>query len=350
MDVNDKSSSLPTENFVDTVRSSCRLFTETSPVKISPRAIEQFLETLDAEQYKELAHDSTIRLPLKFSTDQQEINFVSMIDLLNFGSGYRMELHQAVDRGAFDTIRYGLMAMHIGGVDMDAKTLKEIDVYRVAELFQFPIEREVRHETLDFVTLTEPTELKALAVGIMNVLNKTGEYLMVHGYEDLASFILSKAKEVPQNAKFLTEELVKALVGLQDHYEFEGKKVYLFKKAQILVYHLWLTMREKVSEFDFKDIDELTIFADNVIPTMLVQLGILEIPEEWLETIKKNQDLTEQVATTLRAASVVACDDLVKASKGTLTTGGLDVYLWRLGKVGDYRKIPRFQLKATVMF
>ncbi|KAI9282669.1 hypothetical protein BY458DRAFT_496941 [Sporodiniella umbellata] len=350
MEVVHKSNTLPQSDFVDAVRSSCRSFVESSQVKVSKEGIGRFLQALDPEQYKELAYDSTIHLPVKFTSVEEELNFVALIDLLNFGSGYRMELHQAVERGAFDTIRYGVMAMHIGGMPMDAKTWKEIDVFKVAETFQFPIEQEKRHETLDFVTLTEPTPLKPLAVGIVNVLNTTGDYLSLHGYPDLATFILRQTREHPLSAKALTEALVRALPGLHDHYSLDGKSVCLFKKAQILVYHLWFTMRHKLPEFDFTDIDELTIFADNVIPTMLAHLGVLEMPQSWLDTIHNNQDLSESMATTLRAASVVACDDLVKASNGLLTTGGLDVYLWRLGKVGDYRKVPRFQLKDTVMF
>jgi hypothetical protein len=350
--VTDKSSSLPLGNFVEAVRSSCRsLVNKSTKVKVSKEGIDQFLNKLDKIQYQELAYDSTIRLPIKFDSMEEELNFVSLIDLLNFGSGYRLELHELADRGAFDTIRYGVMAMHIGGIPMDAKTWSEIDIFKVSEIFQFPIDKEVRHETLDFVTLTEPTALKPLAVGIASVLNTTGDYLQAHGYKDLAEFILDHARKQPQNATYLTESLVKAFPGLHDHYTFQEDTVYLFKKAQILVYHIWFTLRDQVPDlFEFKDINELTVFADNVIPTMLAHLGILEVSKEWQDMVESNQDLTEEVATTLRAASVVACDEIVKASNGLTTTGGLDVYLWRLGKVGDYRKVPRFQLKDTVMF
>lgn len=248
------------------------------------------------------------------------------------------------------------MSFHIGGTPMDAETFKKITVFQVAEIFQLPIDREVRHETLDFVTLTQPTELRPFADGLTSVMNTTGEYLIEHGYKDLAQFIMDHVKQSPQNACSLIQHFAKHLPGLFDKYSFDGEVVYLYKKAQIIVYHLWLTFKEQLPElFDFKDIDQLTIFSDNVIPTMLTHLGILEIPEEWQQQINANEDLSLRQATTLRAAGVVACDDIVNASKTIgpikdMTTGGLDVYLWRLGKEGEYRKVPRFQLKDTVMF
>jgi hypothetical protein len=260
---------------------------------------------------------------------------------------------------AFDTIRFGAMSFHIGGKPMDAETFKNMTVFEVAEIFQFPIDREVRHKELDFVTLTEPNPLRPFADGLASVMNSTGEYLVAHGYKNLAQFIMDHVKKNPQNANSLTNHLAEAFPGLQDKYLFDGdsEPVYLFKKAQIIVYHLWFTFREQLPDlFDFKDINELTIFSDNVIPTMLIELGVIQVPEEWQQQINNNQDLSVKQATTLRAAGVVACEEIVKlAQAGTgpvhdMTTSSLDVYLWRLGKVGDYRKVPRFQFKDTVMF
>ncbi|KAI9485908.1 MAG: hypothetical protein EXX96DRAFT_471901 [Benjaminiella poitrasii] len=349
----------PAKNVVEAVRSSCQTFVEKSPVKISQKGIEAFLSKLDKAEYEELAYDATMKMPLKFETVNDELNFVTLIDLINFGSGYRVPLHELAGRGAFDTIRFGAMYFHIGGKPMTAETFKDITILDVAEMFQFPIDREVRHEKLDFVTMTEPTALKPFAAGLTKVLNTTGDYLVARGYKDLAEFILDHVKKTPQDASSLVDHFVHAFPGLADCYQFPEAQdpVYLYKKAQIIVYHLWFTFREQLPDlFDFKDIDTLTIFSDNVIPTMLAHLGIIEMPKEWQQDIENHLELSVQTATTLRAAAVVACDEIVKVARAglgpvqTMTTGGLDVYLWRVGKVGDYRKVPRLQLRDTVMF
>ncbi|KAI8140631.1 hypothetical protein BJV82DRAFT_580988 [Fennellomyces sp. T-0311] len=354
--------SLPQGEYLEAVRSSCRALTEKGPVNISQDGITAFLKDLDKHRFEELSIDTPMRMPLKFSTVAEELNFVALIDLLNFGSGYRVPLHDLAGRGAFDTIRFGAMSFHIGGDAMDAKTFKEITTFKVSEVFQFPIDREVKPPDMPFITMTEPTELKQLAEGIKSVLNSTGEFLEAHKYKDLAAFILDVTKPVAgqkPSASKLVENLVKALPGLRDVYTINGQHVYILKKAQILVYHLWMFFHDQEPDrFDFADIDNLTVFADNVVPTLLVHLGILEIPDDWKTDIESGKDLGEVRATTLRAASIVACEEIVRRTKQDpsatsvtrMNEGDLDVYLWRLGKEGDYRKIPRFALRDTVMF
>jgi hypothetical protein len=89
----------PTGPVIDAVRTSCRSFVEKSPVNISEKGIQNFLTKMDKLQYLELAYDSTMKMPLKFETVNDEINFITVIDLLNFGSGYRIPLHELADRG-----------------------------------------------------------------------------------------------------------------------------------------------------------------------------------------------------------------------------------------------------------
>ncbi|KAI7852410.1 hypothetical protein BDC45DRAFT_537304 [Circinella umbellata] len=355
---------LPQGDYLQAVRSSCRDLTENSPVKVSSNGIESFLKNLDKHRFEELSIDTPMRMPLKFSSLAEELNFVALIDLLNFGSGYRVPLHELAGRGAFDTIRFGAMSFHIGGTPMDAETFSSMTAFKVSEIFQFPIDREVKPKDMPFITMTEPTELKPLADGIVSVLNTTGEFLKQHNYKDLSTFILDVTKPVPgqkPSASKLVEHLVKALPGLRDTYTLnDNQPVYILKKAQILVYHLWMFFHDQQPDrFDFEDIDQLTVFADNVVPTLLIHLGVLEIPENWQKDIQDGQDMGETRATILRAASIVACEDIAKlANQGDssvssvtrMNEGELDVYLWRLGKEGDYRKIPRFALRDTVMF
>lgn len=123
------------QSFLDAVRSSCRACVdrtdglEVSPTLLTPLAplrllslnmlirpplktqvsvdgVRSFLNDLNKVQFEELLHDTSIRMPLKFDTTEQEINFIAFVDLLNFGSGYRVPLHEAVDRGYVGLIPY----------------------------------------------------------------------------------------------------------------------------------------------------------------------------------------------------------------------------------------------------
>jgi hypothetical protein len=94
-----KNAPLPAGNVAEAVRTSCASFVSKSPVKISQEGITKFLEKIDKLQYQELSDDVTIKMPLKFDTVAEELNFITVIDLLNFGSGYRIPLHELADRG-----------------------------------------------------------------------------------------------------------------------------------------------------------------------------------------------------------------------------------------------------------
>ncbi|CAO3694611.1 unnamed protein product [Umbelopsis ramanniana] len=341
------------------VRTSCRAAIENSAIEISEKGVDDFVKSLNKLQFEELSIDSPMRMPVRFDSLAQELNFIALIDLLNFGSGYRVPLHKYTGRGAFDTIRFGAMSFHIGGTPLTAATFKNITAFEISEIFQFPIDREYTPEGMSFVTMTEANELKRLAIGIAQVLNSTGEFLQSHGYQDLASFILDVTKPSggnPPSAKNLVDHLIKALPGLRDFSVIQGQTVYLYKKAQILTYHVWMFFKDQDPDrFNFADIKELTIFSDNVIPTMLEHLKVIRLPDSLQQKIEAGQELTTEEAYLARAAAVVACERIVQKahSQGTIphmTEGELDVYLWRLGKEGDYRKIVRLQLQDTVMF
>lgn len=59
-------------------------------------AIEAFLSTFTESEFKQLSDPG--KLPLRFDNTDQEINFIAVLSLLNFGHGYRRELHAAVGR------------------------------------------------------------------------------------------------------------------------------------------------------------------------------------------------------------------------------------------------------------
>lgn len=67
--------------------------------QVSLSGVDTFLEKLDKAQYEELSIDTPMRLPLKFDSIAEELNLVALIDLLNFGSGYRVPLKQYTGRG-----------------------------------------------------------------------------------------------------------------------------------------------------------------------------------------------------------------------------------------------------------
>ena len=52
----------------------------------------------------------------------------------------------------------------------------------------------------------------------------------------------------------------------------------------------------------------------------------------------------------LRAAAIVACDQIVMASDGRIGTLELDFYLWRMGKEDRFRGLERHATRDTFFY
>jgi hypothetical protein len=168
-------------------------------------------------------------------------------------------------------------------------------------------------------------------------------------------------------------EIVEALPGFRDMALINDEPVYIFKKVQSLTMDLYKRFSSSQPElFAFYDIRDLTIFADNVIPTILHYLDIipLAIPEdatsrqrelitELKEDLRTGRETTMERSYILRAVAVDACEIIVRTARGMeggsgfvkeMTAEQLDAYLWQISKVGDMREIIRFCDLNTVFF
>jgi hypothetical protein len=127
----------------------------------------------------------------------------------------------------------------------------------------------------------------------------------------------------------------------------------------------------------------LPVYSDNVLPSMLVHLGVLDLksagslPSCTFSGVAVNGVLLQAApvtgtnalevsvtegplvtfhdATVLRAGAVVACERFVHLSRTRfgreLTLPQIDAWLWSVAKDRpDYRSLPRFSLRNTVFF
>lgn len=126
---------------------------------------------------------------------------LSVLSLLNFGSGYRVPLHAATGRGAWDTMRALVLSLYLGSTSgeddlLSAKGMKKISPATVAELLRVDVHVERPHETLPGVTVGElGGPLYELVKLITDVLNETGRLLVDYGYPNLGSFVLAALEE-----------------------------------------------------------------------------------------------------------------------------------------------------------
>ncbi len=148
-----------------------------------PKDNTSALESLRSDFEKRLAS------PLIFDDIRQEINFSVVSDLLQFGSGYRLELTKENNRGASDTMAYGMFGLHMTHGNLDADTLRAITLQEVSEMFSLPLDEE--YEMSPGIRGLRASALKPLAVLIHTTLRESASTLISMRYKDFADFVYS---------------------------------------------------------------------------------------------------------------------------------------------------------------
>lgn len=141
-------------------------------------------------------------LPLSFPSTLAELNVLSILSLLNFASGYRVPLHEATGRGAFDTIRALVFSIYISsdteGDLLSATGMQNIEAGKIAELMNVTnkIHQEKPHKDLPAVMVGElGGPIWEVVQFITKVLRETGDVLVKGGYPNLGAFVLEALKE-----------------------------------------------------------------------------------------------------------------------------------------------------------
>eukprot|EP00002_Diphylleia_rotans_P015719 TRINITY_DN3047_c0_g1_i1.p1 TRINITY_DN3047_c0_g1~~TRINITY_DN3047_c0_g1_i1.p1 ORF type:complete len:341 (-),score=92.19 TRINITY_DN3047_c0_g1_i1:33-1055(-) len=333
---------------IDKIRSSCLFVSENAPlVKIDEEAVDRFVQQLDYERFQSVSRP--VGLPLRFDNTAQEINFHTLINMLNFGSGFRKELHQACDRGAYETMLFGVMSMHISQFELSASNLKTISRASIIDFFRIPYTHEV--EKSPGIYLSQPTALAPLVDMILHVLNECGELLEKYRYRDFSQFVIESCKE--KSAVLLTERLVKAFPTFDDRFTWKGQEIFIYKKAQLVAAELYRHLKDKDPLMNFVDMNKLTVFSDNVVPAILRHYGILSVEETLLKKIEDGVDLPcGDEDLQLRACAIVACEQITKKLQlrfpdRSIDESDVDYFLWLVAKEPDLRKVQRHATKDT---
>ncbi|KAI0093332.1 hypothetical protein BDY19DRAFT_923303 [Irpex rosettiformis] len=413
----------PTGKYIHSVRESSRALREKANVQISTESIKRLLFSPSfTSTFERLKVAHGMALPLNFPSVASELNLLSLLSLMNFASGYRVPLHEATGRGAFDSIRAFIFSLYItssiGTEDdlLSARGMQKITEGQVADFMgvagKIHIERP--HPDIPGVKVGElGGPVWELVQLVTKVMKETGIILANGGYHDLGSFVLEalkegeKAKEkadvINPECEVAVERLVKAFPSFRDMSVVEGQPIYCFKKAMLTLHAIALRFGSSPTPpFPIPRTDNLPIFSDNVIPSLLIHLGVIDLStskpslgvgslfqeanrKETLDALlalpppppvmkltsipKEGPLLTPPQAFTLRACAIDACELIVETAHNLsdeelvgpdnqdlswlkkITLPEVDAWLWAVAKDrADYRALERFALRGTTYF
>lgn len=156
---------------------------------------------------------------------------------------------------------------------------------------------------------------------------------------------LNVVKAAEGSAINLLKLVVQEFPCFRDEADFCGQRVSLYKRAQILIGDIWACFRGE-GLGAFKDLYDITMFADYRVPQVLIHFGSLEYNEDLMRTLKddeilKNGDVRE---VEIRGASIYIVEEVKdkviklieekypEISKAHVNSILIDHFLW------DYRR------------
>ncbi|KAF9484484.1 hypothetical protein BDN70DRAFT_825584 [Pholiota conissans] len=399
----------PPGGYINAIRKSSEALRIASGISITPEHVKRLIYSeAFVGSFKRVSKHHGLAMPLSFSSSLDELNFLSVLSLLNFASGYRVPLHAQTGRGAWDSIRALAFSLFITSTSgegdlLSSRGLQAINASKIAEFMGINMHAERPHESIPGVIVGElGGPLYELVNLIASVLNETGHILVSGGYVNLGSFVAEALNEGGKVAdkeaavEVVLERLVRAFPGFRDMYEVNGQPIYCFKKALFLIHGISIRFGSLAPPpFPIPSTSNLPVFSDNVLPSLLIHLGVLDLsanpslsslfPQAGSDQTvisllgppppktvtggpkplpKEGPKLTVDQSYIFRAASINACDIIIEAARsveGTenedvewisrITLPDLDMWLWAVAKDRrDYRALERFAMTDTVYF
>jgi len=233
-------------------------------------------------------------------------SYLLVLDTINFGSGWFPTLRKRPGASGYFTIAWSL-----------ADRYRAHGPWTNAEL------RAMRTEELADV-LGQPRDHELTAL-FAQALRQLGAFLGERGALDLVRAAGGSA-----------ERLAELLAAGMTMYADRG----FYKRAQIVPHDLALA-----GVASFRDLERLTIFADNLVPHVLRVDGVLRYDERLAGHIDAGRLLRPgPQEREIRACAVHAC--ALAARRAGVSENDLDHRLWTRGQAAAYKALPRHRCRT----
>jgi len=181
--------------------------------------------------------------------------------------------------------------------------------------------------------------------------------LFSRALSDLGSYLTSRFHgsftelvAVADHSAVRLVDILRVMPLFNDEEEYRGIDVPFYKRAQITASDLNLAF-DGEGPGEFHDLNQLTIFADNMVPHVLRVDGILSYNKDLVARIGQEELIPagSEEEVEIRACAVHAVELLVEAIAETgnhSTAQQLDNVLWNKGQGADYKALPRHRTRT----
>jgi hypothetical protein len=259
------------------------------------------------------------------------VAFILTLDAINFGSGYFPYLKKRPGCSGYLTIATALKEHFEKNGPWEASELTVLSPQDCASCFG---------QDLDVPEVFELMSLFSQALG------------------DLGIFLTKNFNAEFPGPVIAAEHSAARLVGIlskmplyRDVSQYRGFEVPFYKRAQLTAADLAAVFKGE-GYGAFTDLDQLTLFADNLVPHVLRREGVLIYHDELATRIENGHRLEagslEEVE--IRAGAVEAverCVEWIRDSGLKTSAAELDLVLWTRGQSPEVKAHPRHRARTT---
>jgi len=317
-------------NLFDEIRSACRDVAEGAAfLRIDRTKLPDYARSLGSAGSARL--DPTAHF---LGHGERTLASILIQDTVNFGSGWFPQLKKRPGKSGSITLASWLRDAFAAGQNFSASKLAEISARDCARIF---------NQDLRVPLIADLMEKFAQA------LNQLGHFVAEQFHGKYAGLVES----ADESAESLVG-ILRSMPFFEDVETWRGRRVPFYKRAQ-------LTAAELALAFDhsgwgkFRDLDKLTIFADNLVPHVLRVDGILVYDQDLAARIDREELIlagsAEEVeirACALHAVELIA-RELRKTGRGA-TAKDIDYVLWNRGQSPDYKSAKPRHRTRTVFY
>lgn len=291
-------------------------------VAIDDAAIAAQADTLDLATAKAPKHDPASH---HLGQGPDTVHFFLVLDALNFGSGYFPHLDKLPGKSGYFTVATRLAARYRDRGPLSVAEMRDMAAPTTAALFG---QRQDNPEAMALMAL------------FAKALRDLGT-LLDRRFTGSATRLVAKAGG---KAGALCE-ILREMELFRDEQPYKGDLVPFYKRAQLLAADLAVAFDNQGPGY-FADLDQLTVFADNLVPHVLRLDGILVLDAPLKDGIARGELLEKDspMEVELRAATVQAVERLaaVLRERGRpVTPLELDFLLWNKGQAPRSKAVPR---------
>lgn len=314
----------------DQIRNACRAVSERSTfVRIHHPGIDAYVNTLPLEQsfHPEIDPDTHY-----LGLGKDTVAFFITLDTINFGSGYFPHLRKRAGKSGYFTIAASLNDIFRNQGPLNAVQLSRMTLEECLRIF---------HQDPDNPPAVELMGLFARALGDL------GGLLL----REFGGSFMALVESAGGSCQRLVQRLT-AMPFFKDELPYGQMQVPFYKRAQITAADLAMAFGDK-GPGHFEDIEELTLFADNLVPHVLRMDGILLYDEDLAARIDAGTPIPAQSPeeVELRACAVHTVELMAESLRRqghAVPPRRLDYLLWSRGQQRHYKQSrPRHRTRTV---